>query len=319
MLKYLVIVLDDSSESYCHYSSESAIPRLMPIGVLRKAILFGMKENLNIQFIYPRYELPLEYQSVINTVDHTDIKSIECAGVADITIIDDMSKLDDFDVVKSGTYLIRTNKAILFSNYGKLNSLLGKATRVNIIITDIETFTDNDLPQYENVLTELSDIIESIFVNGGSPQINLLTDRMILKKMNNCNAGCESIAIAPNGRFYICPAFYYDDESSSIGDLVNGINIKNKQLYSLDYAPICRRCDAFQCKRCVWLNKKKTLEVNTPGHIQCVISHMERNASRKLMNRLRSIGTFLPEYENIKEISYLDPFVLIINNNEEYE
>ncbi|MEE1222143.1 MAG: CXXX repeat peptide maturase, partial [Bacteroidaceae bacterium] len=74
------------------------------------------------------------------------------------------------------------------------------------------------------------------------------------------------------------------------------------------HAPICRHCDAYQCRRCVWLNRKTTYEVNTPGHEQCVVAHLERNASRELLNRIRRHGTFLPANEEIKEIDYLDPF-----------
>ena len=51
-----------------------------------------------------------------------------------------------------------------------------------------------------------------------------------------------------------------------------------------------------------------TLEVNTPSHEQCVLAHMERNASRELLQNIRKHGTFLPEQKEIKEIDYLDPF-----------
>lgn len=89
--------------------------------------------------------------------------------------------------------------------------------------------------------------------------------------------------------------------------MVNGLDIKNSQLYKLLYAPICRNCDAFQCKRCVWLNRKTTYEINTPSHEQCVVAHLERNASRVLLNNIRKYGEYLPHIE-IKEIKYLDPF-----------
>jgi CXXX repeat peptide maturase len=125
--------------------------------------------------------------------------------------------------------------------------------------------------------------------------------------MNNCDAGVKHITLAPNGKFYICPAFYYEDEINDCGDLQTGINIKNRQLYRLDHAPICRKCDAFHCKRCVWLNRKTTLDVNTPSHEQCVTAHLEREASRKLLEEIRELGMFMPEIK-IEEIDYTDPF-----------
>lgn len=40
---------------------------------------------------------------------------------------------------------------------------------------------------------------------------------------------------------------------------------------------------------------------------QCVIAHLECNASWQLLTDIRKIGVFLPGRE-IKEINYLDPF-----------
>ena len=125
--------------------------------------------------------------------------------------------------------------------------------------------------------------------------------------MNNCGAGDTNITIAPNGKFYICPAFYINDETDDVGSITEGLNIKNKQLYRFDHAPICRHCDSYQCKRCIWLNRKTTLEVNTPSREQCVLSHLERNASKSLLERIRQYGDFLPDV-NISAIDYLDPF-----------
>ena len=176
------------------------------------------------------------------------------------------------------------------------------------MITDIDSFTDEDFERYKALLEKLSESVEQLYAEGKSPQLNLLTDRMMLKEMNNCGAGDTCITLAPDGKFYVCPAFYYEDKKDSVGDLEHGLDIKNQQLYRLTYAPICRHCDAYQCKRCVWMNRRTTLEVNTPGHEQCVLAHLERNASRDLLNNIRKHGTFLPEQEEIIEIDYLDPF-----------
>ena len=55
--QYIVILLDDTSVSYCHADNPLKEKRLIPLEVLREAILFSMKENLMIQFVYPEYEL----------------------------------------------------------------------------------------------------------------------------------------------------------------------------------------------------------------------------------------------------------------------
>lgn len=66
-MQYLVILLDDTSVAYCHADNPLKERRLMPLDTLRKAILFGMKQNLMIQYIYPDYDLPEEYNRASTT------------------------------------------------------------------------------------------------------------------------------------------------------------------------------------------------------------------------------------------------------------
>lgn len=308
MLQYLIILLDDTSCSYCHYPETKTEHRLIGLDTLRRGILFAMKENLNIQFVYPDYELPDTYREVIDSIDHTDIKPLVMSDGADVVVVNGCRSLEQMDVDTDVSYVLRTDKADLFANYRLIMEVLPRATRVNVVLTDVETFTDDDFAGYKRVLEELSENVEELYIGGKAPQLNILTDRMMLDRMNNCGAGDNNLTLAPDGKFYVCPAFYLETEANNVGDLESGLNVKNPQLYKLDHAPLCRICDAWQCKRCVWLNRKTTLEVNTPGHEQCVAAHLERNASRELLNNIRKCATFLPEREEIKEITYLDPF-----------
>ncbi len=301
MLQYLIILLDDTSTSFCHYENVKKELRLVPIETLKAGIRFGMMENLMIQFVYPDYELPNEYADIIESIDHSKIKPSD--NDADIWVTNSIK-----DIESDVPVVWRTDKQTLFGSAAAIIEVLENVPRLNIVLKDIESFTDNNFEQYKELLEKLSVKVEQLYVSGRTPQINLLTDRLMLKDMNNCGAADTNITLAPNGKFYVCPAFYYEDEADCVGDLEHGLDIKNKQLYKLDYAPICRHCDAWQCKRCVWLNKKTTLEVNTPSHEQCVLAHLERNASRLLLKNIRKHGTFLPEQEDISEIDYLDPF-----------
>lgn len=308
MIQYIVILLDDTSTSFCHYTNEKADRRLIPLQTLKDGICYAMKENLNIQFVYPNYKLPKEYLAAIDSIDHTDIYPAEMSDNADVVVFDSLIAAKDFVFKEEVAYLIRTDKVSLFNEYKIIGEILDKVTRLNVVITDIETFTEDDFMAYKSLLSNLAERVEQIYVSGKSPQLNLLTDRIMLEKMNNCGAGDTSVTLAPDGKFYVCPAFYLSADGYTIGDLVNGLEIKNSQLYRLDHAPLCRRCDAWQCKRCIWMNRKTTLEVNTPSHEQCVVAHLERNASRKLLIDIRKHGKFMSGSEDIKEIDYLDPF-----------
>lgn len=326
MLQYLVILLDNTATSYCHYENFCHEKKLISIEDLKQGIFYGMKENLMIQFVYPDYELPQEYKDVINTIDHSDIVSSLCEDDelrknADVIIFHDWNGIQFSSFDKDGIYTLRTSKEDLFDRYKLLKDIISYSRRLNVVITDIEKFTEEDFKKYKEVLEYLSDVLKTCYAEGKSPQLNLLTDRMMLDGMNNCNAGVENITLAPNGKFYVCPAFYLSKECDgneysldevcqkgySIGSLKEGLDIKTQQLYKLDHAPLCRKCDAYQCKRCIWLNRKTTLEVNTPSHEQCVVAHLERNASRNLLTDIRKYGAFLAD-KDIKGIEYLDPF-----------
>lgn len=303
MLKYLIIQLDDTSASFCHYPNKQ-VNSLISLESLRNGLLWAMKENLMVQFVYPDYELPKEYFDVIETIDHIDIAHAHMK--ADVSVFDGVESLSELKVSVFSHALLRITKDELVKNILGVKEALEKQTSLNIVVTDIETFKDTDFESYKMALAELSSIVEQKIASNKPVNMNLLTDRLVLSSMNNCNAGVESITLAPDGNFYICPASYYCEEEC-IGNPVVGLNIPNEQLYKLEYSPICRICDAFQCKRCVWLNHKTTGEVNTPGHEQCVVAHLERNASRALLERLRKFGKIKTDTE-IPEIEYLDPF-----------
>lgn len=312
MLQYLIILLDNTSTSYCHYENPAKKVRLITLDTLKAGIRFGMMENLMIQFVFPDYELSGEYKEVIESIDHSKIVSSLCedkelADEADVIICHDWSFISCGKSFADKSYVLRTTKADLFERHLILKDFLPKVARLNLVITDLVSFDDKDFEKYKLVLKALSEYIEKLYVDGKAPQLNLLTDRMMLKEMNNCGAGDSNITLAPNGKFYICPAFYIENEEDCTGDIEHGLDIKNKQLYKIKYSPICSHCDAYQCKRCIWLNRKTTLEVNTPSHEQCVVAHLERNASRNLLTSIRKHGMFLPEID-IKGVDYLDPF-----------
>lgn len=307
MMKFLIILLDANCPSYCAYEKSEAQEGLMPIEVLKKGIRYALIENLYVQVVYPDYALNEDYMAVLDSVNKVGMASVRSqnAKSADVVIVEDWDDLRLLECYPEGVYILRSSKASLFEQYSILIDFIKKVKRVNLILTDINTFTDADFPRYKDVLRDISDNIVSRFQKDGIlPEVNILTDRITLNQMNNCNAGTESITLAPDDNFYICPGFYY--EGKSVGNIYSGLCVKNPQLLKIDYAPICSQCDAYQCKRCVWLNKKTTLEINTPSHEQCVVSHIERNASRELLIRLKKYG--FKTDSKIKKIGYLDPF-----------
>lgn len=310
MLQYLIILLDDTSTSFCHYNvSKERAKRLIDIEDLKRGIRFAMMENLMIQFVYPEVELPKRYADVINSIDHIDIKPFaeNREEISDVVVFNELPITLPEREYPPSIFRLTPQEFFDFPYY-LAKQIFQYVKKSNIVIRDIDPILAWDLDRYKDKLQEMSDWIEQEYRNGNTPQWNILTDRMFLSKMNNCGAGDTTITLAPNGKFYICPAFYYENMDDSIGNVNTGLDIKNQYLYKLEYSPICRHCDAYQCKRCLWLNRRKTLEVNTPSREQCVASHIERNASRTLLQNIRKHGCYMSEATDIKEIDYLDPF-----------
>lgn len=321
MIQYLIILLDNTSTSYCQYENSTTEKKLISIANLKKAIFYGMTENLMIQFVYPDYELPSEYNELIESIDHVKIKPSTYCKNANVVVFNDWKELMAFPWENNVTYVLRVSKEDLFAQYHVVKNCLSKVSRMNIVIKNADSFTDSDFEKYKQLLKIFAGELKEMFERKCFPELNVLTDRLKLSKMNNCGAGDSNITIAPNGEFYICPAFYhackYDgtevthsDECKkgfSVGSLATGLNIKNDKLYKLANAPLCRTCDAYQCKRCIWLNRLLTLEVNTPSHEQCVIAHLEHNASHQLLLDVNELNIY-PSDIIIKENNYLDPF-----------
>lgn len=308
MLKYLVILLDDSSVSYCHYDSSNET-NLIPLEILQKGILFAMKNDLKIQYVLPQCELPHSYTEAIYSMFHDNIGSIGQEEIADVIVINGMeelaqngNKLDD-----NKRYVIRTTVNEFFASYDLLKNVFERNISANVLFKDVESFTDDKTELYQTILDDLGVCLKNLILNGGNINTNILTDRIALDEMNNCGAGDTSITLAPNGSFYPCPAFYYDkDPYCECGNVETGLTIRNKKLFTLEGAPLCKRCDAYHCKRCVWLNKKLTYEVNTPSRQQCIMAHVERKASKDLLEIFHQSN--LLNDKEIKSISYLDPF-----------
>lgn len=308
MLQYLVILLDDTSVAYCHAQNPLTENNLIPLDTLKRAILFGMKENLMIQYNYPDYELPKEYNEVIESIDHIKIGR-------DVVVYNEVPT-----TITADNAVFRITIVDFIAKQHDIAALLSQVKRLNISLIDIEAFKDEQIEDYKKALATLNSILLNQYKIGLRPQLNILTDRLQLKEMHNCGAGDTNITIASNGKFYLCPAFYYDEKTGisnrlnhhkpsserSVGDLDTGLQIPNPQLLKLNHAPLCRICDAYHCNRCIWLNQKLTLDNNTPSRQQCILAHLERNAARDLQKKLIEAG--FKAGEEIKEINYLDPF-----------
>lgn len=313
--KYLIVLLEDNHRSFCYYESpENSTEFMISEKDLCKAVDFAAAKELPLIFLYGHSKIPEGHRKLIDSVPHSSMASYDSnySNSSDVTITEE----SDFEDIKKRGYagssnlILRLNRSNLSALPSFIEELPSEISRLNLILSDIQNFKEDDFIAYWNILCSITPGIAAEFNAGRQKEFSFLTDRLVLKDMNNCGAGDKHLTLAPNGKLYICPGFYFKNPEDSVGTLDN-FTVPNSQLYLLENAPLCSACDAYHCKRCIFLNRETTMEVNTPGRQQCLGSHVERRASEYLAECLEP-GRKIPA---LPPIDYLEPFEYFTEKN----
>ncbi len=292
-MKYMQFITSDNITPHCSYRNTKAFNNIMLPEIMEKGIAFCETKGYTPVFL-----------GTPQGVKYKEYLIIDKAGQANntISVYDNCAQHKDSEAPA----ILLINRHNIHNLYELIKELSGTVLRINLELEDINEWKNEDVQQYGIQLDKIVAFAVEKYKQGEEIEINVLTDIWNLKSMKNCDAGTGTFALAPNGRIYMCPAFYFDDPNSHIGTIEDGISIKNPQLLQLEGAPICSACDVYNCNRCKFLNKKMTNEINIPSKMQCEISHLEREHSMKLQRMLKMDSSYV--FENIlNEIDYNDP------------
>ena len=171
---------------------------------------------------------------------------------------------------------------------GAIAQLLPQADRINIMLYDYAGFNPE---AYRTALLALKEHVLPLWLAGHKLRLNILTDPASLRRPADCTAGSQSVTLAPNGRYYLCPAFYYNDPDDHIGTVDTGWHIPAPELLRRDHAPVCRPCRLNACTRCLFDNRQTTAELNTPSYEQCRKAETEMAVSHDFFKELRQCAS----------------------------
>lgn len=287
--KFIIIMTHDNVEPHCNYKNIKGTNRKMSHEVFDKVIMFCNDSGFQ----------PVLLGDGFNSEEYMQIGG---NNKAYITVHD-----NQLNKVIAEINILLISKENIEKLSDVINDMMIKnLIRINIIISDLESWIETDINKYKNQLEIISEKIYRTFENKNPVEINVLTDIFENKNVKGCGSGIDSFTVAPNGKIYICPAFYFNDEEDYIGDIDSGISLARPDLLTIESSHICSSCDSYQCRRCLFLNKKLTTEINTPSRIQCIVSHAERNISRNLELRLIK-SDLLDPINFINKIDYKDP------------
>ncbi len=268
-VKHLILYMDNMDTPYCLHGDKSNdyINQKMSQDMIENAIKFAEKNNLK----------PLFY----NHGYLTDVIDIAKSNMS-ISVVD-LKNLYECNLSSIINLLI--DKISIESIFLGFKYLLDKnVTRINFILSDIQFWSDEDLSLYSEQLINVASFIKE---NELSVKINVLHDVTVSERIYyGCDAGVNSYTLAPNGKIYICPAFYFENaDKYSIGDLDNGFVFKYGECLYNNKFPGCSGCKNYNCRRCLYLNKMMTNEYSISPDIQCKVSNLEAEISKKFFEK----------------------------------
>lgn len=314
---HLYFILSDESARHCNYQPQpkgaNGEYRRMSLETLKQGLAFAQYNFYTPVLLLPPTGLTLEEKAALHGSNFVQMYN---AGQP-------INSGDNIPVYDNNLAPAEGDLCILIvapENIAQVSSLvttcLANHQRVNLILEDAHTLTDETLAIYENELLKIAEYLVDQYSQGRIVDVNVISDRILFTHMNNCNAGLDSFALAPDGNFYICPAFYFKESTENVGSLEHGITFDYAEFLTLTKSPVCSKCDAYHCRRCVHDNLERTGEYLIPGQNQCVISHIERKVSRKFVEMLRAKGIACWEAQcEIPELDYYDPLDKIIKRH----
>ena len=314
MLESVIVLLDAAAVSFCHYDGAThggSTSGLMPRELLAWIVHHAASRNLSLTVLFGMQPVPDEHLRLLDEWKHVKIVPYALRDRYEdaVLVLDwDGGELPDAPAKRRENVIVRLPRSRLADWRPIFRLLQGSVRRINLTLTGLGLFTERDLLEYEHQLVRMVETVAGWYLAGQAMEVSCISDRLFLTKMRNCDAGVRHVTFAPSGKF--CPGFYHADPGADVGTPGAGIRIPDAELLGLERAPLCSSCDAYQCRRCVFLSKTTTGEWNTPSRQQCVSAHLERNSSRRLLRRLKPAIVNFEDLADIPEIDYLDPLEL---------
>lgn len=318
--KFLYILCRSDFPSFCEYSNDQGTKNgsddisYMDEEMLTRIINY-CDENNYVPVLCGCSQLPKDYyghqlvtyNSVIKgectlndnyitqlLIDVCDIsENIDIWGVKNLILSAKASQIDQ---------VLRCVQILCAENFG-LN--------INLSVSEIDTTPEDYINAYKKLLDGLLEFVLERWSQKKFVSINVITNELVANTIRPCGSGYNSYAISPEGRFYICPGFYKMFPDRDLGSIDDGLENQYSSLCVPDKGPLCSECEIRHCKRCILKNKCGTGEYHIPTELQCVISHLEYEYSRKLSEKLDQYADCFPfEYNHhLKKHEHYDPLI----------
>ena len=313
-MKSLVILLDRTAPSFCYYdAAPGAEPSSMDDALLCRGIEYAQQHGLALQFVCGRSGLPARARDAL--ISYPAVCYVPAgveAASEDVPVVTtaDPDQIRLVPAARHAIAVLRVDPSDIDVLPTLWRELAERVYRVVLVLLGLDRVDEATLARYRAALATMSAAIELDYRRGRELELNVISDRMGLTSPRECGAGVEHLTLGGDGRLYVCPGFAVDG-ATPVGDLEHGVQVPNGDLLRRDRAPICSLCDAYQCRRCVYLNQRATLELNTPSWQMCRSAHIERETSRQLLANLHQ-ARCLEHLPPLPPVNYDDPLSLAL-------
>lgn len=308
-MRSLVLLLDGAAPSFCFYPSPApSAPWPMTDEVFRAALSLAAAQDLSLQIVGGPGGVPPAWRERLAGRAHVVYLPHGARGLAeqDVPVLD--AAADPGGLAHHPIAILRVARGELERWPRCFEALSSRVERVVLVLLDLDRWDEEDLGRHQASLRRAGAFLAREYRAGHMVQLSAISDRLALQEPGDCAAGLDHLTVAPDGSLQPCPGFALDG-AAALGHLGEPWppSIANRELLTRQRAPICALCDAFHCRRCVHLNLRSTLEVNTPPWQLCRAAHLEREASRELLETLHREGE-LRHLPPIRHVPYEEPF-----------
>lgn len=272
--KYMYFILSNDIAPHCMYT---------PTGDMSKRMSQSTFE-LGMKYVYENHFIPVylgnpepylserEKNKFFIRID--DVASLEREhSNIDIAVVVPVYNRSNYHVKTAygDACIISIKKSELESLADMTRELSSIYRRVNILKADVAGWDEIAVAKYAEEVKRIKSAVDCGEVTSS---INIFSHPGDSATIDRCGAGTTEITFAPDGDFYICPAYYFKG-ATSIGAPEKGIHIPDAEIYSISKAPACSNCGLANCPRCVGVNESLSLSPNIPAEIICMLSKIE--------------------------------------------
>lgn len=300
--RQMYFLLSDNYVSYCCYcNTKEEESQVMAKEVLAEGLSFCYRNFYEAVLVHPNHrvldiDIPIIHEFSIRHIVSADVYKEALGKYINVLPVFEMNTSNEVEAAPVDNCIFNIQEQNIGELAENVSKLMEKSNRINVNIHNLSA----DF-QFDIYKAQLS-ILEKELIKNPIKELNLITDRYYLKDFSNCKAGEKTFVLSPDGDIYTCVGLYESRLEPAIGSIGEGINKHlNKHLYNMNYHPICQKCDAYQCRNCIYRNKKATNEVNVSPSYQCKKSYIERSITQKYQLDIGCKG------EPMEDTEYMDP------------